>query len=591
MTAALAALSCAAMAAASTPEKLEPVPRPATDALAPADRQQLQQARHEVDRLRREDAGFDDLAEAYGRLGGLYLLYDFADAARAALENARTLEPEDFSWHYYLGVLHRRQGRLEAACQSFRRALELRPDDLATQVRLGRALLDAGRPEEAVPHFQNALGIDPDSAAAHAGLGHAAAVQEDPSLAIRHLSRAVELQPAATALHHQLGLAHRRLGDMEKARKHLAQNTYQPVVFPDPLMDHLTLQLKSARAFLKRGNQALTENRIDAALEHYRRGVEIDPRDPLLRYNLATALAEAGRRRQSIVQLRTAVDLDPGYRDAHYNLAVALGRDGDHDAAAHHFEQAYRIDPGDHDSHLDWALALVAAKQQQRAIEELRSVVSAAASERPAVAARAAAQLGALAAAEGEGEEAVAHFRRAVELDPRLPEARLGLARSLARRGSLREAAKVFVRTVELMPADPEPRFGAAMALMMAGDDAEALETLEAGLDALPGDPALTHALARLLAASPDAGVRDGQRALKLARELFRRRPSLDHAEAVAMAYAETGDFENAVTWQRQVVDRARRSGRAEVAEAAQRRLDLYESARPARAPWREGRE
>ena len=60
-----------------------------------------------------------------------------------------------------------------------------------------------------------------------------------------------------------------------------------------------------------------------------------------------------------------------------------------------------------------------------------------------------------------------------------------------------------------------EPRNGfarlmEAMALVRLGRYAEARSRLEQGLGALPGDHDLTLALARLLAAAPEAAVRDG---------------------------------------------------------------------------------
>lgn len=585
-------LLLAGPAVAEPLRSLVPVPQAALAALSPADREQLAIALQAVEEL---DAGAEitsrEKARALGRLGSLYLLYDFTDSAEPALENARSLAPDEFEWPYYLGVLHTRDGDLIPGLRSFERCLEIRPQDLAARIRLGRILLDVDRPDEAADHFRAVLEIDAGNAAAHAGLGRAALAMETSEMAVEHLLRAVEIQPQATTLHHQLGLAYRKLGNHEAAAEHLARNTYGPVVFADPLMDRLGLQVRSARAYLKRGNQALEQGRLAAAVGHYRRGVEIDPQDKLLHYNLALALIRSDHDRSAAIEhLRMALELDPEYRDAHYNLAAALAQVGERESATTHFERAYRIDPSDHLAHLEWARGLMATDERQSGVSELKLVLQDAAERRPEIAAQAALEL-ARDATVDQPAEAEAHFRRALELDPELTEAHSGLGRVLAQRGEFPEAADEYRRAVETAPENSEAWFGAAMATLLAEDEAGALEILEAALQAIPTDTNLTHALARLLAAASSPSVRDGQRAVALAEGVFRSRPSLDHAETLAMAYAEVGDFEQAVRWQSEVLARARRAGDSRRADAAARRLELYQDRQPIRSPWAGGSE
>ena len=66
-----------------------------------------------------------------------------------------------------------------------------------------------------------------------------------------------------------------------------------------------------------------------------------------------------------------------------------------------------------------------------------------------------------------------------------------------------------------------------------------------------------THALARLLAASPDPSLRDGARALELAEQAIAE-PTLQRAETLAMSYAAAGRFDEAVQVQRDLIDQAK---------------------------------
>lgn len=69
--------------------------------------------------------------------------------------------------------------------------------------------------------------------------------------------------------------------------------------------------------------------RVDAALEAYRRGWELDPRDPALASNLASACMVKARWADARTWVRKALDLNPGFADARMNLALLDLQAGD----------------------------------------------------------------------------------------------------------------------------------------------------------------------------------------------------------------------------------------------------------------------
>ena len=83
-----------------------------------------------------------------------------------------------------------------------------------------------------------------------------------------------------------------------------------------------------------------------------------------------------------------------------------------------------------------------------------------------------------------------------------------------------------------------------------------------------------------------DAALRDGPRAVTIAQALVDREPTLDHVETLAMALAEAGRFDDAVTWQQRAIEHAAAAGGPSA--ASRRRLDLYQSRRPEREPSNE---
>jgi tetratricopeptide (TPR) repeat protein len=147
----------------------------------------------------------------------------------------------------------------------------------------------------------------------------------------------------------------------------------------------------------------------------------------------------------------------------------------------------------------------------------------------------------------------------------------------LALTGDHAAAAARFAEALGREPARVDARLAHATALLLAGRAAEARDSLLAGLRATPGEPNLTHALARLLASSPDPAVRDGQRALELARSVFEQEKTMEHAETVAMAYAESGAFDDAVRWQRTLLAEAERLGDAAWTARLRANLERYQ--------------
>jgi tetratricopeptide (TPR) repeat protein len=173
----------------------------------------------------------------------------------------------------------------------------------------------------------------------------------------------------------------------------------------------------------------------------------------------------------------------------------------------------------------------------------------------------------------GRSEAAIGLFEEAARLDPDLAPAHFQLANSLAIAGRYGEATAAYDRAIALDPSDARARLGQATALALEKRWLEARERLREGVRALPADLDLLYALARLLVTAPDPEVRDPQRALELARKAYAAAPTLERGETVGMAYAASGDFEEAARWQRDLLARAEATG--EQAWSARLRADL----------------
>lgn len=612
------------------------VPDPDLSSMDPALARWLDDARDRVARQAEEatdDADPVPIGRAFGELGQLYYTFDRKDAAEATLRHATRLEPERFRWSYLLANTLAELGRLEEAREQFDRVLELRPDSLPGWLRLGDVQLDLGRPSEAAASYERALEIDPRSAAAHFGLGRAAAARDDPAAAVEHFERALELQPQASAVRYPLAQAYRELGRIEEAERELARRGDTTVPLDDPIGRELR-DLRTLTAFqvmtslaarpgdrtpeeilgfalTQLGDVRGTADQLEAAVE--RRREEGAPAEEMgrLQYVLGALRVQEGNDEQALEPLRRAVELAPELTDARVKLGNAQARRGRFDEAAAQYTEALEARPGDRELRLKRATAWVnlgrfadATRELERLLEQepldataqVRLAEARELAGDPAGAAaryRRALELPMEASAtarvhqgfgdfhrrNGNLDAALEQYRSAVELDPDLGAARRALAGLLGYQGRLEDAARHYAQATTRNPEDEAAWHGEAVAWLFAGEPGQARARLDEALEHLPASPELAHLLARMLAAAPEPEIRDGLRALELARSVYDQRPSPAAAQTVAMALAEQGRFAEAVEWQQRAVGGSAASG-----GDAWARLTLYRAGRPFRA-------
>lgn len=184
-------------------------------------------------------------------------------------------------------------------------------------------------------------------------------------------------------------------------------------------------------------------------------------------------------------------------------------------------------------------------------------------------------------ARQGRWQSAATHYAALVEQDPDSVKARFYLGDAQLRIGRNEEAAASFAEVVTQNPHHERARMGEVSALIQTGDFDTARSRLEEGLTALPQSGVLAHGLARLLAACPVVALRDNNRALELALAVQTALETLDHAETVAMALAQSGRFSEAVKWQLAVLEQARAEASSDTLARLQANLGLYESGEP----------
>jgi tetratricopeptide (TPR) repeat protein len=193
--------------------------------------------------------------------------------------------------------------------------------------------------------------------------------------------------------------------------------------------------------------------------------------------NLATALYEQKRLDEAIVHYRRALEIEPRHAPAFSNMGVALRAAGRLDEAEAAYRQALAIQPDNPDTHYNLANALLDQNRPAEAAEHFRL----AGREAPA-SGNVQNNLGIALAAEGRMAEAAAAFRQALAIEPDSARAHRNLGDALASLGQTDDALRHLRRAVEIAPADVGFRYDLAVALLEAGRLPEAVVEFRAAL-------------------------------------------------------------------------------------------------------------
>ena len=478
------------------------------------------------------------------------------------------------------------QGQIRERYAALRSAIEqpATPGELsAAYGEMGNVLMAARYAEAPEPFYRNAQALAPGDRRWPYYLGHLYTTQGAFARAAVSFDQALALQGDDVPTLISLGEVHLAQGRPEAA---------------EPLLTRaLSLEPDSVWARIGLGRAALMRQDYLQAVERLEDALAVDPEAADIHYPLAMAYRGLGELEQAEAHLQlrdsgTVRRPDPlmqAMRDSLQSPSAyeregiqALGS-GDWEAAAAAFRRGIELAPENPSlrHRLGTALFMMGnAREGQAQFEEALRVSP--------EHAEAHYSLGLILEGSGRFEEALHRFSTAVRHEPSYVEARVRLARLLRRVGRPNEALSEYSQVLAADPQGAEAPFGYAMTLVLLGRYQEARDRLEEGVTRHPDQPMFAKALARLLAAAPDARARDGQRALTLVQELLARERSFDLGEAMAMALAEVGRYAEAASWQREVMSMADQAGRYDLVQLMAGNLRLYERGAPSRTPWRD---
>ncbi len=155
---------------------------------------------------------------------------------------------------------------------------------------------------------------------------------------------------------------------------------------------------------------------------------------------------------------------------------------------------------------------------------------------------------------------------------------------ALLRKGNRGPQAIATLReVVRLAPEHGAGHWSLARALAVSRQGRESWSHMSRAVELLPDRPDILRDAAWMLATYPDPDIRNGAEAVRLAERAARmgRPDDAMTQDTLAAAFAETGDFQRAVSTARNAAISARAGGRPGLAAQIQQRLDLYLNGRP----------
>ena len=185
----------------------------------------------------------------------------------------------------------------------------------------------------------------------------------------------------------------------------------------------------------------------------------------------------------------------------------------------------------------------------------------------------------------GQYLDAEKHLREAIRLNPKYDSAHNNLSIVLVEQGQYQDAERHLREAIRLNPKFAKAHSNLGAVLLTRGAYAEAARHLREAIQQKPSSAKSLNNLAWMYATNPRAELRNAAEAVRLAQRACRLTARLEPGclDTLAAAYAEAGQFDDAVTTAEEAIGLANADGQQKIAAQIRKRLELYRQGRPYR--------
>ncbi len=349
----------------------------------------------------------------------------------------------------------------------------------------------------------------------------------------------------------------------------------------EPLEEALKLDPTFQPALMGMGDAQMGLGNLENALAQYKAAAENDPFDPSAQVKIALVLSKTNRRAEGEPYLRKAIEIFPEFPEAHYELGVILADRQDYAGAIKHYQVAVRLKPEDELSHYNLGVALFNTNRLTEAVDCFRQATALDPEHGDAWI-----NLGVCLLKLESTEEGKASLLRATGIEESAADAYFNLATAASKEDDSEGAAAFLEKVIERRPGHSPSVLGLAAIHLKEHQTKDAVRVLRSGIRRNESDLQMQNLLAWILSTSSDAGTRNGTEALRMATSVSEKtrfqNPSF--MQTLAAAYAETGDFDKAVSTGRQALALIPEGDGGVLKEALAGQLENYRARRPTRS-------
>ena len=421
-----------------------------------------------------------DIAEAYKLWGNALQRMGKIQESMGFYAKALEIEPDLAEVYANLGSLYAQQKKWQKAREYYQKAIVIKPDFSGAYRNLARVWKQLGEPEKAAECQNQVLSLDSHrvNGEEYVRLGDRLIGENKLEQALKHYLQAVELSPDLRIGYQKVAETWEKLGNWQEAatyyrqmlklepdlssqKPQLAGNgttvalpSKQPLIPELPLISEPKQLLQASRDVPSKQNTRIQNNtdksnKLDLAIAKYEQQAQQLTDSAPLQANLGSLYAQKQEWQKALICYQKAIKLNPKVAGVYRNLAKVWGKLGKEDEAAKCWYQALNLEPQSADAEKYCQLGDIFLKQNQleEAIACYRRAIELESDHAPAYF-----RIGEIFQSRGRSTEAITCFRQAVRYDNSTVFYHQRLGQILVQEQKFDEALSCYQKAIQLEP-------------------------------------------------------------------------------------------------------------------------------------------